>query len=54
MRWILRGNIPLPNYFNRWTRKCELWIAEAQAKNISKSHHYITLGNLLCDMASLK
>ncbi|OUL37474.1 hypothetical protein BV372_00445 [Nostoc sp. T09] len=51
-RWIPRGNIPLPNYFTRWTRKRELWIAEAQAKNIGKAHQYVTLGNLLCDIGS--
>jgi hypothetical protein len=49
-RWIPRGNIPLPNYFSRWTRRRELWIAEAQARNIGKAHQYVVLGNLLCDM----
>lgn len=49
-RWIPRGNIPLPNYFSRWTRSRELWTAEAQAKSIGKAHQYVNLGNLLCDM----
>ncbi|BAY12733.1 tetratricopeptide repeat protein [Calothrix sp. NIES-2098] len=51
-RWIPRSSVPLPNYFNRWTHKRELWMAEAQAKNIGKAHQYVTLGNLLCDMGS--
>ncbi|MEA5619586.1 tetratricopeptide repeat protein [Cronbergia sp. UHCC 0137] len=49
-RWIYRNNIPLPNYFSRWTRKRELWLAQAEAKNIGKAHQYVILGNLLTDM----
>jgi hypothetical protein len=50
MRWLPRNHIPLPNYFQRWTRKRELWMAEAQAKNIGKAYQYVNLGNLLWDM----
>ncbi|RCJ42686.1 hypothetical protein A6770_07345 [Nostoc minutum NIES-26] len=49
-RWIPRGDIPLPNYFTRWTRSRELWIAESQARNIGKAHQYVLLGNQLSDM----
>jgi hypothetical protein len=52
MRWIPRSNIslPIPKYFTRWTRRRELWTAQAQAKNIGKAHQYVVLGNLLYDM----
>jgi hypothetical protein len=43
-------NIPLPNFFKRWTMKDTLWSAEAGVRNIGKSHQYVTLGNVLVEM----
>jgi len=43
-------NLPVPNYFGRWTRRRELWTAEANARNIGKAHQFVLLGNLLCDL----
>lgn len=53
LRWIPRSNLPITKYFHKWTRRRELWMAEAAARNIGKAHQYIMLGNLLCDMAML-
>lgn len=43
-------NIPIPNFFKRWTMKDALWSAEAGVRNIGKSHQYVTLGNVLTEM----
>jgi len=43
-------NLPIPNYFARWTRNQELWQAEAAAINIGKAHQFVILGNLLYDV----
>ncbi len=46
----LPGRNGLPNYFARWTRRREIWTAEANASNIGKAHQFVILGNLLCDL----
>ena len=43
-------NLPIPNYFTRWTRRREIWNAEAAAMNIGKAHQFVRLGNLLYDL----
>ena len=43
-------DFPVPNYFQRWMRRRELWNAEAAAMNIGKAHQFVILGNLLCDL----
>lgn len=47
-------NLPIPNYFSRWTRRQELWNAEAAAINIGKAHQFVLLGNLLYDLDRLE
>lgn len=46
-------DIPVPNFFKRWTMKEALWNAEAGVHNIGKSHQYVTLGNVLLEMGDL-
>jgi hypothetical protein len=46
-------DIPIPNFFKRWTMKDALWNAEAGVTNIGKSHQYVTLGNVLMEMGKL-
>jgi tetratricopeptide (TPR) repeat protein len=46
-------DIPIPNFFKRWTMKDALWNAEAGVTNIGKSHQYITLANVLMEMGNL-
>jgi tetratricopeptide (TPR) repeat protein len=46
-------DIPVPNFFKRWTMKDALWNAEAGVANIGKSHQYVTLGNVLMEMGNL-
>ncbi|HEY9848212.1 MAG TPA: tetratricopeptide repeat protein [Leptolyngbyaceae cyanobacterium] len=53
-RKLPRMDVAVPKYFTRWTRSRELWIAEADARNIGKAHQFIVLGNLLCDMGMLE
>ncbi|MGK7875275.1 MAG: tetratricopeptide repeat protein [Xenococcaceae cyanobacterium] len=43
-------DLPIPNYFNRWTRRREVWNAEAAAMNIGKAHQFVLLGNLLFEL----
>lgn len=50
VRRLPQIDIPLPQYFSRWTRQRELWMAEADTRNIGKAHQFAVLGNLLCDM----
>lgn len=50
VRRLPQIDLPLPRYFARWTQRRELWMAEADARNIGKAHQYAVLGNLLCDM----
>ncbi|KAM3102775.1 tetratricopeptide repeat protein [Phormidesmis sp. 146-12] len=50
--WLPRANLPIPNYFKRWTHSQELWNAEAGVKNIGKAHQYVTLGNVLSEMGT--
>jgi hypothetical protein len=52
--WLPRANLPIPNYFKRWTYQQKLWTAEAAVKNIGKAHQYIELGNLQCEMGLLE
>jgi hypothetical protein len=46
-------DLPVPNFFKRWTMKDALWNAEAGVVNIGKSHQYVTLGNVLMEMSDL-
>lgn len=49
VRVLPRGDY-LPQYFQRWTRKRELWVAENEARSIGKAYQYINLGNILCEL----
>ncbi len=42
-----------PSILSRYTRKQDLWNAEAAARNIGKDHQYVELGNVLYDMRML-
>ncbi|MBD2184626.1 tetratricopeptide repeat protein [Aerosakkonema funiforme] len=53
-RKLPRMDVTVPKYFTRWTRSRELWIAEADAKNIGKAHQFVILGNLLSEMGMLE
>ena len=46
-------DIPVPNFFKRWTMKDALWNAEAGVANIGKSHQHVILGNVLMEMGDL-
>jgi tetratricopeptide (TPR) repeat protein len=46
-------NLPVPNFFKKWTMKDALWNAEADVKNIGKSHQYVTLANIRFEMSDL-
>ncbi|MBD2462757.1 tetratricopeptide repeat protein [Oscillatoria sp. FACHB-1407] len=46
-------NVPIPPYFQRWSRRQDLWNAEAAVRNIGKAHQYVTLGNVLNEMQML-
>ncbi len=46
---IPRGDY-LPQYFQRWTRKRELWVAENEARSIGKAYQYNHLGNILMEL----
>ncbi|PSB40230.1 tetratricopeptide repeat protein [Chamaesiphon polymorphus] len=46
-------DLPIPNFFKRWTMKDALWNAEAGVTNIGKSHQYVMLGNVLAEMGNL-
>ena len=49
----LRSSIQLPASFGRWTKRDELWQAEAAAKNIGKATQFIKLGNILHQIGDL-
>lgn len=49
-RWLPRASFPLPSFLNRWTRKDQLWQAEAAAMNIGKAHQFVMLGNIRCEI----
>jgi hypothetical protein len=49
-RRLPQMNLPMPNYFKRWTRQQELWNAEAAVRNIGKAHQYVLLGNVLSEI----
>ncbi|MGI0487005.1 tetratricopeptide repeat protein [Pantanalinema rosaneae CENA516] len=51
--WLPRSNVPVPNYFKRWTMRQALWNAEAGVRNIGKAHQYIALGNVLTEIGEL-
>jgi hypothetical protein len=46
-------NVPVPNFFKRWTMRDALWNAEAGVTNIGKAHQYVTLGNVLMEMGNV-
>jgi hypothetical protein len=50
LRRLSYKNLPVSKHFQRWTRRRELWNAEAAAKNIGKAHQFVLLGNLLIDL----
>ncbi len=50
--WLPRANVPVPNYFKRWTLRQPLWNAEAAVRNIGKAHQYVGLGNVLTEMGT--
>lgn len=52
-RKLPRLQIPLPSYFKRWQLRQQLWIAEANARNIGKAHQFIGLGNLLAEVGKV-
>lgn len=52
--WLPRSNMPVPNYFKRWTMRQELWNAEAGVRNIGKAHQYVALGNVLTEIGDLE
>lgn len=39
-------NLPKPAFLTRWTRKKELWAAEAAARNIGNAYQFVALGDL--------
>jgi hypothetical protein len=45
-------DLPVPNFFKRWTMREALWSAEAGVTNIGKSHQYVILGNVLTEMGN--
>ena len=53
IKWLPQINIPIPNYFKRWTLRQTLWNAEAGVKNIGKAHQYVVLGNVLMEMGKI-
>jgi hypothetical protein len=46
-------DVPIPNFFKRWTMQTALQNAEAGVHNIGKSYQYVTLGNVLLEMGDL-
>lgn len=50
VRRLPQMNLPVPNYFKRWTLRDKLWTAEAGVRNIGKAHQYVALGNVLLEM----
>ncbi|MCG8364079.1 MAG: tetratricopeptide repeat protein [Pseudanabaenales cyanobacterium] len=52
-RWLPRSSVPIPASLGRWTKRDELWQAEAAAKNIGKASQYIKLGNILHQIGDL-
>ena len=50
LRYLPRSNLALPRFLGRWTRRQELWNAEAEAKNIGKDHQFVRLGNILFEI----
>ncbi|HEY9877690.1 MAG TPA: tetratricopeptide repeat protein [Leptolyngbyaceae cyanobacterium] len=45
---------PALRFTNRWRMKDALWQAEAEAKNIGKSHQYVKLGDIHYQMGNLE
>ena len=52
-RWLPRSSLPIPNSLGRWTKRNELWQAEAAAKNIGNPTQFIKLGNILHQIGDL-
>lgn len=48
--WLPNHEIPLPRFTARWTRRQEVFRAEAAARNIGKAHQYVELGTLLLEV----
>ncbi len=47
LRW------PMPQFVGRWTRRTEIWNAEAAARNIGKSHQFVNLANVLLEIGNM-
>lgn len=45
--WLPRQKIPLPQFLGQWTRREEIWRAEAQALTIGNAYQYVQLGTIL-------
>ncbi len=50
LRYLPRNPRLIPVNMGRYTRKQDLWNAEAAARNIGKDHQYVELGNLQLEM----
>jgi len=50
VRYLPRSRIPIPNVFGRWTRRDELWQAEAAVRNIGNAYQYANLGDILLEI----
>jgi hypothetical protein len=46
-------DLPIPNFFQPWSRKEALWSAEAGVSKIGNAPQYVTLGNVLREMGKL-
>lgn len=49
-RYLPRSQFQLPAFFGQWTRKEQIWQAEADARNIGKAYQYVKLGDLLYEI----
>jgi len=45
----MRVRVPAIPLIRRWTRRHEIWSAEADARNIGNARHHIRLGDLMID-----
>lgn len=50
IRRLPQLNLPGSPYFRRWSRRQDLWNAEAAVRNIGKAHQYVALGHVLSEI----
>jgi hypothetical protein len=50
IRRLPQLHLPGSPYFRRWSRRQDLWNAEAAVRNIGKAHQYVALGNILSEV----